>query len=243
MRQSFWKLTSFNSVFILRTESIVLCSTRQSTSNPHLLGCSGFVLHGNFFQGFSRKYFSIPPPSLWLSRRSVLMQGVSAACVHASIGPKLALRWLCSGPTGFGKQCSTLTYPSRTQPWLKTHFWQNTSQKECMKERETESERKRGRLLKLEQYITVEKTLQKRGKKPIKFLVRWWHNYEIIVTDIHVTPPTPPKKKIQKHKHTDTHTITSFKVKVCNFSATSLPKGIVKIMIVPKQLVFRCSNM
>lgn len=41
-----------------------------------------------------------------------------------------------------------------------------------MKERETESERKRGRLLKLEQYITVEKTLQKRGKKT-KFLVRW----------------------------------------------------------------------
>ncbi len=164
-RQIFWNLTSFNSFFILRTESRV--RTRQSTSNPHLFGCSWFVLHDNFFQGFSRKYFPIPRPSLRLRRRSVLMQGVTAACVCASIGPKLALRWLCSGPTGFGKHCSTLTYPSRTQPWLKTHFWQNTSQKECMKERETESERKRGRLLKLEQYITVEKTLQERKKPQI----------------------------------------------------------------------------
>lgn len=200
-RQRFWNLTSFNSVFILRTESIVLCRTRQSTSNPHLFGCSGFVLHGNFFQGFSRKYFSIPPPSLRLSRWSVLMQGVTAACVCASIGPKLALRWLYSGPTGFGKQCSTLTYPSRTQPWLKTHFWQNTSQKECMKERETESERKRGRLLKLEQYITVEKTLQERKKKqePSCEVVTQLWDY----SHWHIRYPPQKKKdyKTQTHTH------------------------------------------
>lgn len=124
-----WTWGKFSEGDFSLTESIVLCSTRQSTSNPHLLHCSGFVLHGSFFQGFSRNYF--PSPLL-------LMQGMSAGCVRANIGPKLAMRWLRSGPTGFGKQCSTLTYPSRTQPWLKTHFWQNTSQKECRKERARE---------------------------------------------------------------------------------------------------------